>query len=223
MARSLPRPVGTVCSSRLLQFGRLECGSVPSSRSQRRWPLVGRSSELELIARARSAGASGIMVIGAAGVGKSRLAREALRGRPAGRRDEMGASDGERGHCAVGSSEQPDRQLSARGRPARADGKHRACDSRAGGAQATAAGRRRCAVARSQLRRGAVGAGDRRRRLCAGNRPLWRVPPRCDHVAMEGRRRRPRGTRRSRPNRDRRPGGGHRRRSDRAGRAGLDL
>jgi len=51
---------------------------VPSSRSQRRWPLVGRSSELELIARARSAGASGVVVIGGAGVGKSRLAREAL-------------------------------------------------------------------------------------------------------------------------------------------------
>ncbi|MBV9334673.1 MAG: ATP-binding protein, partial [Solirubrobacterales bacterium] len=49
-----------------------------SPRSQRQWPLVGRAGELELIARARSEGASGVVLVGAAGVGKSRLAREAL-------------------------------------------------------------------------------------------------------------------------------------------------
>ena len=43
------------------------------------WPLIGRSQETEAIEAAISASdASGIVVHGAAGVGKSRLAREAL-------------------------------------------------------------------------------------------------------------------------------------------------
>lgn len=41
------------------------------------WPLIGRSEELALIARAHS----GMVISGAAGVGKTRLAREALAGR----------------------------------------------------------------------------------------------------------------------------------------------
>lgn len=52
---------------------------MPSLRSRRSWPLVGRGSELEQLALARSAGASGVVLVGAAGVGKSRLAREAVR------------------------------------------------------------------------------------------------------------------------------------------------
>ena len=43
------------------------------------WPLIGRSEETGAIEAAISASdASGIVVYGAAGVGKSRLAREAL-------------------------------------------------------------------------------------------------------------------------------------------------
>ena len=42
------------------------------------WPLVGRDRELEAIAAARvSSGCHGVVVIADAGVGKSRLAREA--------------------------------------------------------------------------------------------------------------------------------------------------
>ncbi|MGE0219777.1 LuxR C-terminal-related transcriptional regulator [Mycolicibacterium sp.] len=47
----------------------------------RRWPLVGRSEELEVIAEATRAGAPrarGIVLSGAAGVGKTRIAREAV-------------------------------------------------------------------------------------------------------------------------------------------------
>ncbi|HEY4829081.1 MAG TPA: LuxR C-terminal-related transcriptional regulator [Solirubrobacteraceae bacterium] len=42
------------------------------------WPLIGRESELALIAHARAAGARAVVVQAEAGVGKSRLAREAL-------------------------------------------------------------------------------------------------------------------------------------------------
>ena len=44
----------------------------------RAWPLIGRAHELEWIAAARAAGASGVVLAGGAGVGKSRLARAAL-------------------------------------------------------------------------------------------------------------------------------------------------
>jgi DNA-binding CsgD family transcriptional regulator len=55
-----------------------------SSSSHRHWlaersaPLVGRRPELEVVARARALGMSGVVVRALAGVGKSRLAREAL-------------------------------------------------------------------------------------------------------------------------------------------------
>jgi DNA-binding CsgD family transcriptional regulator len=42
------------------------------------WPVIGREPELGQIAQARAAGAAGIVFHGPAGVGKSRLAREAL-------------------------------------------------------------------------------------------------------------------------------------------------
>ena len=43
------------------------------------WPLTGRSKEMRLIEAAISdPGVSGIVICGAAGVGKSRIAREAL-------------------------------------------------------------------------------------------------------------------------------------------------
>ena len=46
-----------------------------------KWPLVGRAAEIHTIAAAVTApGLSGIVVSGAAGVGKSRLVREALKG-----------------------------------------------------------------------------------------------------------------------------------------------
>lgn len=47
----------------------------------RQWPLLGRSEELQVIAEATlltSVGASGIVLCGAAGVGKTRMAREAV-------------------------------------------------------------------------------------------------------------------------------------------------
>ncbi len=43
------------------------------------WPIVGRGEELAFIERARTAGASAVVLSGPAGVGKSRLAREVLR------------------------------------------------------------------------------------------------------------------------------------------------
>jgi hypothetical protein len=46
------------------------------------WPLIGRAGEMRTIEAAISASAvSGILVCGPAGVGKSRIAREALSGR----------------------------------------------------------------------------------------------------------------------------------------------
>jgi hypothetical protein len=41
-------------------------------------PLVGRGRELERIDVARTAGGSGVVIVAEAGVGKSRVAREAL-------------------------------------------------------------------------------------------------------------------------------------------------
>jgi DNA-binding CsgD family transcriptional regulator len=52
--------------------------SSPSGESVRVWPLIGRAHEIEWIAAARAAGASGVVLAGGAGVGKSRLARAAL-------------------------------------------------------------------------------------------------------------------------------------------------
>jgi DNA-binding CsgD family transcriptional regulator len=43
------------------------------------WPIVGRGEELAFIERARAATTSAVVLLGPAGVGKSRLAREALR------------------------------------------------------------------------------------------------------------------------------------------------
>jgi DNA-binding CsgD family transcriptional regulator len=45
---------------------------------ERTWPLTGRDDELRTVAAAVRAGAAGIVVAGPAGVGKTRLAREAL-------------------------------------------------------------------------------------------------------------------------------------------------
>src|ERR1700728_3841514 len=42
------------------------------------WPLIGREVELERIGAALAAGASGVVISGEPGVGKTRLAREAL-------------------------------------------------------------------------------------------------------------------------------------------------
>ena len=50
----------------------------PSGGSGRVWPLIGRTHELEWIAAAQAASKSGIVLVGGAGVGKSRLARAAL-------------------------------------------------------------------------------------------------------------------------------------------------
>ena len=44
----------------------------------RSWPLTGRDEELHEVARAIRPGAAGVVVVGAAGVGKTRLAREAV-------------------------------------------------------------------------------------------------------------------------------------------------
>ena len=47
----------------------------------RQWPLIGRSEELQVIAeatRATAVGARGIVLSGSAGVGKTRVAREAV-------------------------------------------------------------------------------------------------------------------------------------------------
>ncbi|MDT5204699.1 MAG: hypothetical protein QOD34_1335 [Mycobacterium sp.] len=61
-----------------------------------RWPLVGRSEEMRAIKAAiSSADVSGIVVYGAAGVGKSRLIRDALT---------AAESDGHEGRLAVGAS-----------------------------------------------------------------------------------------------------------------------
>ena len=49
-----------------------------SAESVRTWPLIGRTRELRLIASERTATAPGVVVLSPAGVGKSRLAREAL-------------------------------------------------------------------------------------------------------------------------------------------------
>jgi predicted ATPase len=52
-----------------------------TTRSSHQWPLVGRSEELQLIAEATGATserARGIVLSGSAGVGKTRLAREAV-------------------------------------------------------------------------------------------------------------------------------------------------
>src|SRR5271167_178297 len=63
---------------------------------QMRWPLVGRSEEMRAIQAAISASdVSGIVVYGAAGVGQSRLAREAL---------SAAESHGCEGRLAVGTS-----------------------------------------------------------------------------------------------------------------------
>ena len=61
-----------------------------------RWPLIGRSEEMRAIQSAISASdVSGMVVYGAAGVGKSRIAREAL---------SAAESHGCEGRLAVGTS-----------------------------------------------------------------------------------------------------------------------
>src|SRR5690348_4061920 len=45
---------------------------------ERPWPLTGRDEELRRVAAAIRPGAAGVVVAGPAGVGKTRLAREAL-------------------------------------------------------------------------------------------------------------------------------------------------
>jgi hypothetical protein len=42
------------------------------------WPLVGRQADLAEVARLRAEGVPGVALCGAAGVGKSRIAREAV-------------------------------------------------------------------------------------------------------------------------------------------------
>src|SRR2546427_3083967 len=42
------------------------------------WPLLGREAELGHVAEAIAAGRSGVVLVGSAGVGKTRLAREAI-------------------------------------------------------------------------------------------------------------------------------------------------
>ncbi|WP_164983866.1 AAA family ATPase, partial [Cellulomonas endophytica] len=44
---------------------------------ERLWPLAGRDAELRAIAAATRPGAPGVVLAGPAGVGKTRLAREA--------------------------------------------------------------------------------------------------------------------------------------------------
>ena len=45
---------------------------------KRQWPLTGRNEELRKVTAAIRPGAAGMVVAGRAGVGKTRLAREAL-------------------------------------------------------------------------------------------------------------------------------------------------
>ncbi|MBX9982431.1 MAG: AAA family ATPase, partial [Mycobacterium gordonae] len=52
------------------------------------WPLVGRSEEMRTIKAAlTTSGVSGVVVSGAAGVGKSRIVREALSAASSGQRE----------------------------------------------------------------------------------------------------------------------------------------
>jgi tetratricopeptide (TPR) repeat protein len=55
---------------------RLESRAMSTDESAARWPLVGRREELAFLARALDEGASGIVIAGDAGVGKSRLAAD---------------------------------------------------------------------------------------------------------------------------------------------------
>src|SRR6516165_6237766 len=73
------------------------CGALTyASQVRLSWPLVGRSDEIRTIAAAIAApDGSGIVVGGAAGVGKSRIAREAL---------STAVSQGCEGRWAVGTS-----------------------------------------------------------------------------------------------------------------------
>lgn len=50
----------------------------PAAYDARQWPLIGRDGELTLIADTRGGEAAGVVLSGPAGVGKSRLARQAL-------------------------------------------------------------------------------------------------------------------------------------------------
>ena len=63
------------------------------------WPLVGRGAELERIARARDRGAGpGVVLSAAAGIGKSRLARDAVQAAEQdGALGELGPRDAQRG------------------------------------------------------------------------------------------------------------------------------
>ena len=78
----------------------------------RQWPLVGRSEELAVIAEATRAGAErarGIVLSGSAGVGKTRVAREAVEG--------CGPRNAHR-HWIIGTASARSVRVSSRPKPA---------------------------------------------------------------------------------------------------------
>ena len=180
---------------------------------ERPWPLTGRDEELRRVAAAIRPGAAGIVVAGPAGVGKTRLAREAL------------AAPGARGVTVVwahGSAAARPLPLGAfaglldvpAGDAAETIG--RALDQ-LDPAAAAGAGRRRRAPARRALRdraapRGGTAAGTGR-----GHPPDRGAGPRHRDVAVEGRPSPAPGPGPAGRRRDHRPGRPGARRSGRLG------